>query len=122
MNVTLVYGDLPRSEDLRSLREWVPRAAPRLQVRFVEPDPDAGDHLGLSLTELTAVLSSAADLITFANAVRGWVRNQHGRQVATEEPVVVHEGNATRVVVGPVTITVTDDSGTTSVPTEADGD
>ncbi|SCD30855.1 hypothetical protein GA0115240_101430 [Streptomyces sp. DvalAA-14] len=114
MNVTFNCASTDPTQDLQSLREWLPRADPGLQLDFRDPAPGAGTHLGPSADELFAAISATADFMALGVAVRGWVHNRFGRDVATEEPVIATNGNVTTIEVGPVTITITGTSGATA--------
>lgn len=120
MEVKLSCASPNQGNDLRSLRDWLPKADPGLQLDFEEPDPAVGDHLGVPMDELFAVIGAAADLVSLVAAVRGWVRNRFGRDVATEQPVARVSGPVTTIEVGPVTIRVTVGPGEAAPVIEAD--
>jgi hypothetical protein len=107
LNVTFTCSGPDRGGDVQSLREWLPKAAPGLPLRFVDTGPDSGNHLGVSVEELCAVVSGVADLTALVAAVRGWVRNRFGRNAAEDRPPVVTTGPVTRIEVGTVVITIT---------------
>ncbi|WNI16355.1 hypothetical protein [Actinacidiphila sp. ITFR-21] len=111
MDVTFNCAGTNRTQDLQSLREWLPKADPNLQLAFKDPDSGTGDHLGAQVEELFAAISATADLFALGVAVRGWVHNRFGRDVATEDPIAVTSGDVTTIQVGPVTITITGGTG-----------
>lgn len=122
MEVIFRCASSNQSDDLRALRDWLPKADPGLELDFREPDSGADDHLGVPLEHLFAGISATADLMVLGGAVRGWVRNRFGRDVATEPPLVITSGTVTRIEIGPVTVTVTGEPGAPVPVIEPDED
>ncbi len=107
MDVTLTCAGPDGRQDQRSLREWLPNAAPSVRLLPAAPDQDGGDHLGLSVDDVCAVISGTADLTTLLLAVRGWARNRFGHRVAGQEPVHSTRGEVTVIELDTVVVTVT---------------
>ncbi|MCQ4041544.1 hypothetical protein ACFOSC_12535 [Streptantibioticus rubrisoli] len=112
MDIAITCDGTNPAQELRLLRQWLPKADPELALDFDKPETSA-DHLGGELvTEVLTGISATADLMALCAAVAGWVHNRFGRNVDTtpqvqRNPAPDGAATVTTVVVGPVTVTIT---------------
>ncbi len=112
MDIAITCAGADPGQELRLLRQWLPKADPELALDLDRQD-SSPDHLGGELvTEVLTGISAAADLVALCAAVAGWVHNRFGRNVDTSpkvqrSPAPDGAATVTTVVVGPVTVTVT---------------
>jgi hypothetical protein len=112
LNVSITCSGSDRSEDLRSLMEWLPKANPALRLRAEGPPVADDGHLGISLDEISSLTGAAVSILELSRVVHGWVLNRYGRKAAGDAPEIPadHTGPVT---VGPVTIIVLAGAGST---------
>lgn len=128
MNVAITYAGPDPSRELRSLREWLPKADPRLTHCLREQTEGADGHLGADVVIglVLAGISAAQDLTGLYKGVAGWVHNRFGWDVDTRRQVETTAGEGsptvTTVKVAEVTITITTPPGQNPPVVPHDGD
>ncbi|MDF3290526.1 MULTISPECIES: hypothetical protein [Streptomyces] len=111
MDIAITCAGTNPAQELRLLRQWLPKADPELALDF-DRQESSSEHLGGELvTEVLTGISAAADMVALCAAVAGWVHNRFGRNVDTRprvqrSPAPDGAATVTTVVVGPVTVTV----------------
>jgi Effector Associated Constant Component 1 len=79
MSVKVVIETTGResAHDLAELRDWLESAGDRAPWKLDPEPPPSGEHLGIGVDEICAVITAVAELPALADRIKSWFPTRH---------------------------------------------